>query len=144
MISIEILNDLITNHFNYFFIFQNIYDAKKKIKTQKLNIDIFIKILHDVFDFINWLKFFRSSKNINRVKKFFFVNKYVVEFLFKNFEIFVLNNICKSNNTNCRCLFFWNKFHWTLIFIEIWLLLIRKIKRIWHKWWKISINCIDN
>ena len=53
MISIEILNNLITNHLNHFFIFQDIYNAKKKIKTQKLNTDIFMKILQKIFDSIN-------------------------------------------------------------------------------------------
>ena len=126
MISIEILNDLITNHFNHFFIVQNIYNAKKKIKTQKLNIDIFMKILHDVFafDFINWFWNRRDVKHHDRINKFFFVNKYVVDFLFKNFEIFVLNNICKIKQYELSMFVFLKQislninFYWNLTFVN--------------------------
>ena len=50
MISIEILNDLITNHFNHSFISQDIYNAKKKIKTQRLSTDISMKTLYETLD----------------------------------------------------------------------------------------------
>ena len=124
MISIEILNDLITNYFNHFFIFQDIYNAKKKIKTQRLSIDIFMKILHETFDFIKWILFHRYAKDIDRLKRLFLVNKYVVKFLFKNFEILVLNNTCKVKQYELSMFAFLKQtslnisFYWDLIFIN--------------------------
>ena len=55
----------------------------------------------------------------------FFVNKYVVKFLFKNFEIFVLNNICKVKQYELSMFVFLKQtslninFYWNLTFIKI-------------------------
>ena len=97
MISAEILNDLVTNHLNHFFTSQDIYNAKKKIKTQKLGIDISMEILHDALDsdHINWFWNRRDVKHHDRVNRLFLVNRYVVDLLFKNFEILVLDSTCK-------------------------------------------------
>ena len=124
MTSIEILNDLITNHLNHFFTFQDIYNAKKKIKTQRLNNDIFMKILFETFDFINWFWFHRYAKDIDRLKRLFLVNKYVAQLLFKNFEILVLNSICKVKQYELSMFAFLRQtslnisFYWDLTFIN--------------------------
>ena len=86
------------NDFIIQFIVQNIYNAKKKIKSQRLN--RYTITQHFVYFLINTKKFFANYEinfEIKRLHRLFFVNNDVKKILCKNFEIFVMNCIYKIN-----------------------------------------------
>ena len=79
-------------------IVQDIYNAKKKIKSQRLS--RYTIIQHLVYFLINTKKFFANYEmnfEIRRLHRLFFVNNDVKKILCKNFEIFVMNCIHKIN-----------------------------------------------
>ncbi|KAG7005363.1 hypothetical protein G7Y79_00020g048910 [Physcia stellaris] len=126
MTSAEILDDLATNHPNHPFTAQDIYNAKKKIKTQKLGTGTSMEALHDALalDPINWFWGRRDVKHHDRVDRLFLVNRYAADLLSKNSEILVLDSTCKVRQYGLSMLAFLGQtslgtsFYWGLAFVN--------------------------
>ena len=77
---------------------QNIYNAKKKIKSKRLS--RYTTTQHLLYFLIRTKKFFvryEMNHEIKRLRRLFFVNNDVKKILRKNFEILVMNCIYKIN-----------------------------------------------
>ena len=97
----EIFTTMRLNDFFIRFIVQNIYNAKKKFESRRLN--RYTIVQHFFYFLINIKKNFAKyemSDEIKRLKKLFFVNNDVKKILRKNFEIIVMNYIYKINKYN--------------------------------------------
>ena len=98
-ISVEFLSEMRLNNSDIFLINQNIWNVQKHIKRKKLSKYTSTQILLQQLYRKRWYVKM-TLKNIKKIKMLFFVDKNIINILRKNFEIFVINCIYKTNRFN--------------------------------------------